>query len=332
MPTSDSNNPGLVEVANQAYPAVLNSGVVDVVPRDFNPDASLGSGYAALPPPGAGASSFPFPTPLDVSVISQVLQQAPVSGVPFQFPRLVNINSQNLVDGRALAEFTVTEVGSFQTNAPELDADIKTFLLTNVYDADVRPFAGPISTTTRLLLRFTPASLNTFGIGLLGREIEFIDGPADGFTRSIESYGPASVIINVADTLDTIQFSSFPVAGNHFTLDVKRNGSEPVFDNKSTPLEINVFSNTPLENPTVVFAPTKPDQGNFFAGDGVIIPFVGSGLRVPPLLGTFEIAGQNLTIGLPSSLPFGTSVGPIPNVEIENQSLVHGLPINIIIS
>lgn len=204
-----------------------------------------------------------FPTPAEV-IVGELAPASPsqdFATIPGQPPLYLpfppaktdpNIQAQSVTAGNP-AEFTVAGPDiSIQTNVTS--ATVQGFTVTGVLDADTG--LAPASTTTRYKLIVTPASLASFGISMLGRQIVFDDSMAnEGASRIITGYGSNWIAIDKNDPADVfVPALSDPQPGDTFTLDTQREASEVVSSTSPRPIDINVSTSTqPIQRAANVF-------------------------------------------------------------------------------
>jgi hypothetical protein len=286
MANEDVTNPGLVSVADQAYPAVLG---VDSTAVPFNLDELLQASLFA-PNPALGVPSTTGPTPTNVDVEDQANVPVKFGGTATPTPTEIDVNFQNLV-GVDVDEFVVTDLEqNLQINeTPETVVEFEILAVT------VIPSVLP---DPSYQLNTDPP-LSPFGVPFSGREIEFSDGLNAGLVKTIQLYNPTNAVTIQGDGLAAV-----PMVGEHFFLDVNRRGSEVVARDVASTLNVFVSTAVPQPDPVGLFtsAPLRGFQGNVGAGSGVENAFIGTGVQLPPFVGSFDVADQNLTVGLPENV------------------------------
>jgi len=165
----DVTDPGLVNVENQAYPAVLDVPHT-LVPADFG---ELLAASLFAPNPALGVPATTFPTPSRVDVANQPPAVVPFGGFAIPKPTEVNVALQDLV-GVDVDEFVVCELDeNIQTN--ETPETIVEFTVLSVADAET---FGPVVTPGTRLVRLTVSpSLSPFGVSFLLKQGEFDIAP-----------------------------------------------------------------------------------------------------------------------------------------------------------
>ena len=177
---------------------------------------------------------------------------AEVPGVPplfLPFPPAKtdpNIQGQSVTAGNP-AEFTVAGSDlSIQTN--QTSATVQDYTIVAVLDAGTG--LAPASTTTSYKLIVTPASLASFGISMLGRQIVFDDSiltvANEGASRIVTGYGSNWIAIDRSDAADIyVPTLVNPQPGDTFTLDTQREASEVVSSISAASVDVNVTASTP---------------------------------------------------------------------------------------
>lgn len=252
-----------VNVADQAFKPDLK---VDSLAIPLDDDVLVPVADQSIAPVTGNPLAVTFPTPAEVIVGAQ----APASpsqdfsqalGVPplfLPFPPAKtdpNIQAQSVTAGNP-AEFTVAGPDiSIQTNVTS--ATVQGFTVTGVLDADTG--LAPASTTTRYKLIVTPASLASFGISMLGRQIVFDDSIVtvanEGASRLITGYASNWIVIDRSDPADVfVPVLADPQIGDTFTLDSQREASEVVSATSAASVNVNISTGTqPVQAAANVF-------------------------------------------------------------------------------
>lgn len=160
---------------------------------------------------------------------------------------------------------------------------------------------------TRYQLTVAPPDLSSFGVSMLGRPIVFDDAiftvVNEGASRSITGYGANFVVINRSDDADLlVPYMDDPQAGDTFTLDVQRQGSEVISRDTGTTEDVTILPPPQVDVPTGI--PSAPSQGNVEVSTGPQPgePIITSGVNVPTAI-TVNIADQDLVgPGLPKDV------------------------------
>ena len=160
--------------------------------------------------------------------------------------------------------------------------------------------------TSRYKLVVTPADLNTFGVSILGRQILFDDviltAANEGAARIIAMYGGNYIVINRDDPADqSVPILASPQITDTFTLDVQRQGAEPIFRGTGQTADVTI-SPLPAVNLPTGF-PSENFQGNVdvTVGPQPGEPVITSGVRVPTAINV-NVADQDAVIGLPANV------------------------------
>jgi hypothetical protein len=241
----------------------------------------------AFPIVPPGLQGIPVPTVVNVANIPAL----PASfrlGVPDVTNVKIDIGVQ-IITRLPVTDIVVTESGNFQTNVTP--GIFQSFTITAV-STDVNG---------NLILTFGPGvNFFNFGVNLIGRNL-FLPSSVNPLSpenipaRLILFFNTLSLLVSATD-LNGNALPVAPVGGNVVNIDVQRFGSEAI--NDTFPTESNVtISPSP---PVAATVPAAPGVflGNFQARSGVVSPFIGSGIQAPPFLGTFEVEDQSLVRGL----------------------------------
>jgi hypothetical protein len=306
----DSTDPGLINVADQAYPAVPPTQQGLPTPKNF-----LGSDFA---PPPLPSLSLGDPTPALALVANVAGIPAPFSlGTATPAVPSVDVGAQNLVS-LPVTEWLISPSGNFQTN--NTPSDEASFTISAVVAFDVG-----LSTERYQIFLGAKTNLFLFGLDLteslamftdnLSQQLPIPAGPprATGVvnpTRPIVTFDTNSILVYAIDQFGFMLGGTFaapfsplsqPTAGQHVQINILRDGPS-VLNDTNLPVANVVVAPTPIAAATVVANPLG-FQGNIAALDGVVKPFVGSGVPAPPFIGTFEVENQtNLGQGLPANV------------------------------
>jgi hypothetical protein len=160
--------------------------------------------------------------------------------------------------------------------------------------------------TSRYNLIVTPAELNTFGVSMLGRQILFDDGipttANEGAARIITMYGGNFITIARDDPNDqSVPVLTNPHINDTFTLDVQRQGAEPIFRGVGQTVDVTIAPLPAVNLPTGF--PSENFQGNVdvTVGPQPGEPVITSGVRVPKAIDV-NVADQDAVIGLPKNI------------------------------
>lgn len=298
-------NPGLVNVADEAYPAPPPGR--EKLPRNLGALVPVGDAGFPIVPPGIG--NLPLLVPVDVAAQAFTFPQSfgtsiPPSLIPF-LPLIDVVVADDALEQLDVTDYVVTQAGSFSTNAPGEETTFETSIAA-IVDADTGLAPG----TDTLRYRITLAdSLVPFGVTFIGREVEVTFAsvmpppppgePSVGQTRQIDFWSVNVIFIQRTDATDT--FTNNLVVGDRLLFDTARQGFENV--SQQTGVTVNVTL------PQGLLAPSDPVTfilgrflGNFLATSGVAVPFVGSGTAAPPFQGTTEVENQTFGRGLPANV------------------------------
>jgi hypothetical protein len=315
---SDTNNPGLVSVADEVLDNPdPNGGDRLLVPEQD--DVLTAVGDQGYPPAANGVDASVFPTPAEV-VVTGLPGNHGTQSVPV--PPAVNVIVDDQVIGQgnwvyvdplnpaagrrfvSPADFIVTgPAESFQTNNTE--ATTVGFTVTSVLDANT--YAAPTSATTRYMLVVNPPNpvLTAFPVTMLGRQVVFADDTLtagdQGAARIITGFGANFVVVNQAD--DSVSNGDVPVlaqpqAGDTFTIDTQRQGSEQVNTTSSPTVDVIILPPPPTFVPNPAQSQGSLGTLNVSTGPQPVPPPVTSGTRVPTATNVF-VADQATSVGLP---------------------------------
>jgi hypothetical protein len=160
--------------------------------------------------------------------------------------------------------------------------------------------------TSRYKLVVAPADLNAFGISMLGRQILFDDViltvANEGAARIIAMYGGNYIVINRDDPADqTVPILASPQITDTFTLDVQRQGGEPISRGTGGTVDVTIAPLPVVDIP--MSFPSENFQGNIDVTTGPQPgePIITSGERVPTAINV-NVADQDAVIGLPKNV------------------------------
>lgn len=236
---------------------------------------------------------------MDVFPQNQTFPQPPTPGQGLALVPSVNVADQSLVKANVL-DVIVTESGSFATNANS--ADVQSFVQLG---AAVRIDADLPTERFQLFLK-APVDLTTFGLDLTDMIVGF---PAEGPPTAPENFPHRPILAYSMTWILVSKFDQFgnalttPAANKSITIAILRDGSQAVNDVGISEVDVFIAPAPPVAQ--TVPAPGLPFLGNLQASDGVVVPFVGSGVQLPPLLGTFEVENQ---VPIGSGLPINVFV------------------------
>jgi hypothetical protein len=302
----DVTNPGLVNVADQAFRPALPGVNSLAIPLD---DDVLVPIADQAEPPAENDATAVLPVAAESIVAGQTSVPASqdfaeVPGVaphflPFPTDNLANnVANQNLTSG-TIAEFIVAGPDiSIQTNpAPETK---KTYTVASVRDADTGGIANV--NTTRFRLGITPNDLASFGLSMLGRQIVFDDNiftvNNEGAARLITSINNIIVIDRSDPNDQTVPVMDVPQVGDTFALDVQRQGSEVVTKDTNANQDVVILPPPLVNEPTGIANFNSQGTVDVSVGPQSGEPIISSGVRVPTAI-TVNIADQEAVIGLP---------------------------------
>ena len=290
MSTFDDNNPGLVNVADQAYPAVPPTSQGLPVPFEFNP--------SLVAPPPLPTFSAGGPTPVDAFVANVGGIPAPFSlGTPLPALKFVDISVQDLIKFPT-ADWVVTATGNFQTN-----------------NAAGIPVEFPHPRRRRHRLGLADAGLSNHPSE--PRQPQRVRPRPDGHARVVPGCRARErPRERSAAAHRLVRHQLVPGRG------VRLRG-EPAHDPRVRQRHPDQHRpgrprrHQPDQPPshqrrrgvapaTAAARPRRPQfnfTGNFSAHEEVRGPFVGSGVATPPNIGTFEVENQSLVgQGLPANV------------------------------
>lgn len=253
---------------------------------DFNP---ANQGWP-IPPPGSQA--LPVPSFVQVPNLPAIPPSFS-SGAATPATPNNDVGSQNNSFFPA-QDWLVTQSGNYQTtnNLPSL----QNFVVNTVTASGSG--ATAVYTIT-LLAAGVAAVLEQFGVDLTGLFAKFLN-IAGQPTRPISQWSTFAITIPQQDSFGSVLSS--PAPGTTVQIPIIRQGPQDTFDTNNRPdLNVTIAPSPPVA--TTVPASGVNFLGNISATDGVVVPFVGSGQRLPPFIGTFEVEDQiPLGRGLPANV------------------------------
>jgi hypothetical protein len=288
MSQFDSTDPGLINVADQAYPPIPPSVQGLPVPVDV-----FGITFA---PPFGPPVPLSQPTAVNVDITqAQILSLQSALRFGALPPTEVNISLQNYHQANT-EDWVVTESGNFQTNGNGTPYPF-TVLHVVVVDTGLPTQAYQIFLTA-------PVDLTLFGLDLTNFLVSFpvaapATAPEDVPQRPIISWSTNWIYVSAFDSQGDIL--TIPGVGNKIQIYVVRDGSQAVYDT-DLPIQ-NFVVPVPQQAALPLLVSFANFLGTFAANAGVQVPFIGSGVPAPPFLGTFEVENQNaLGPGLPTNV------------------------------
>lgn len=290
----DTTDPSMVNVEAQAYPRPTD--LAQSLARTLN---FLASTFQPNPPPPPLATG---PRPSEVFAANQPFVPLPLSlGTVDANDVNIDITVQNVIR-QPIAEFIVTESGNFAVNPSVPDTVSRTSTV-------VTSFVDQLTLLTYFVITFGPTvNLMDFGIDLAGTQAAFPSSAPPLNPGAV----PAALVTKFTNrqivVVGTNLLAIPPVAGNVVILDVSRHGPENIFDLFSTEVEVTPAPN--LQGVVVTVADSR-QVIDAFASDGVRVPFIGAGARIPLLL--FQDLRE--TAFFPSDRPIRTLGLPI-NVNV----------------
>lgn len=293
----DVTDPGLINVEDQAFPPVPG----DNQALPFNLGDLLSASLFAAPPPQNPAQSGTIPSAANVN--NQAFVPASLSlGAATPATPNIDVKTQNSVQPNP-GDFTVSPVGNFQTNIPGSQI---TLTETAIVDADTG--VAPGASTLRYRIFVSGAVLTSLGLSIAGRQVIFtgnVTAGIAGFSRNIIAFTFNSIIVLVTELGTAFNpLGPTPAVGDSMTLVTDRQGSEVIFDLVMAPVDVFLLTSTPaVTAPAVQSFPTTR-QADAGVSSGVVIPFVGTGVQVPPLLiNPVDVAAQSVVgAGLPQNV------------------------------
>ena len=298
----------LVSIAKQGTPRAKNDPVSEALPK--NDDTLIDVAGQGEPRAENDVTSTVVPVPAESIIaaqaavpISQDFGETPgvaPSFLPFPpSPLDPDIAEQDLTAG-SIADFTVAGPDiSIQTNQSAETA--KDYKVMSILDADTR--LPPTSLTTRYRLTVNPHDLTSLEVSMQGRPIVFdnaiLTANNEGASRIITGYGANFIVIDKYDDNDQIvPILDNPHPGDTFTLNVQRQGSEVVSRDTGT------TTNVTISPPPLVDVPTGISNENFQGTTEVSTgpqpgePVITSGEKAPTAINV-NVSDQDAVIGLP---------------------------------
>lgn len=284
-----------VNVADQAFPPPP--------PTSQNLPENLGvlvqgsefaAPFAAFPAQGLR----PF-TP--VFVVDQGTVPVIDSGVPVPIPSNVFITDDGSI-GQPAEYIVSPTAGNFQTGLPVLATIIQSGALADAATG------GPITASTVVVQLTLTQSLTQYGLDFYGKEIVVLsvgvggDASNSGAVRTITNWSQNILYFNLVENGASLNGALPMGPGATYSLPVQRESDEVVYDllgQSTTSFPSNIAQNDPVANSQGAF------QGNVTASSGVVSPFIGSGIQLPPFIGTFEVENQPVLGGLPVNVFVG---------------------------
>lgn len=219
-----SNNPGLINIINQALTPFLGDN--DVLEIGSAPEI-VNVSSQALPAVLTPKDSLLFPTP--------IAPQAP-QGAPLVISKTVLYPNPPLMSPQAAVPtnpsiINVTPVGNYQTQA---GLALHNYTIATVTDVSTGLAPTDTSDTIQIILTGGP-SLNTYGLDLTGRTLQFLTGGPYTTTLPVRVVTFASGLVMVVPNKDAngnpFNWSGGqgPAPGNTVQFDTARTNSENVF-------------------------------------------------------------------------------------------------------
>lgn len=262
-------NPGVTNVANEAYPAV--------------PGTSQG-----------------LPVPSSVAVADSAARPASFSlGAATPATPTTNVASQNLASSNPV-EILVSPVGNFQTN--NTLGDLRSFTVSSTQTID-----SGLPTEAYKVTLAAGTDLYSYGLDLTGMLAYFPStasalSPENIPSRPIFAYGKNFVMVYRYDVFGN-SMSAPGTGAAQCRIAILRDGDEVLNQLVGSEVDVTISPAPPVAQ--TVPAVGGRTQGNIAANPGVVVPFVGSGVQLPPLLGTFEVEDQ---VPIGSGLPVNVFV------------------------
>lgn len=296
---ADVTDPGVVNVESQAYPLALNP------PQALPPNLGVlvaGSVFAApaLPVP---VQNNPRAFFVNVERQSFILPSLSL-GVAAPTPPTTNVSAQNVVRQPVL-EYVITESGSFQFNANVPTTVSRTIAVVTSFTS----VEAGVTSTFYVITFVAGTNLMDFGVDLVGTDALFPNSAPARNPQAVPA-GTITKFTNLQIVVDGTNLTGDPPTTNDVVvLDVTRHGDAVVFDLLPTDNDVLISPSPPVAVTTV--ADARP-VANATASSGVVVPFVGSGQRIPLLLyldlreTAFFPASQGITtLGLPANVNVG---------------------------
>lgn len=292
----DTTDPNAVNVEAQAYPRPVD--LAQSLARTLNFLASTFQPNGPPPPLATG------PRPSEVFTANQ-----PFIPPSFSLGTVdandVNIDITVQTNGvrQPVSEFIVTESGNFQTNPSVPDTVSRTIL-------SVTSFVDQLSLLTYYVITFgVNVNLMDFGVDLTGTQAAFPNSAPVLNPGAV----PAALVTKMTNRQIVVIGTNLaldpPTANDVVLMDVSRHGPETIFD--LVPNEVDITPSPNLQGVVTTVAQAFT-LTNAFASDGVRVPFVGSGTRIPLLLyldlretAFFPADRPIRTLGLPLNVNVG---------------------------
>jgi hypothetical protein len=301
MSITDVTNPGLIIVADEAYPPPLPSRAR--LPQNLGVLIAVAD-EAALAVPNGVASG---PAEVEVDVASQnFILPSFNSGASAPTPADVNVDSTPLGIA-ASTEYVVTEAGNFPTNGPGLTQTVNA-TISAIVDADTGGAVGGGTTRYKITLS---ASLVPYGISFLGREVKVVASVTAGNvnqTRTISYWSVNVIYISKSetdpDTNVTQTFGTDLAVGATLQFNVVRDGFEAVSTQLGQTSNVVLAGLPPLGVPEEVDFDNQGPVRNVFVAQSIrgLYFFEGSGVAAPPFQGDSNVATQTFGLGLPANV------------------------------
>ena len=222
-------------------------------------------------------------------------------GTPIPVPANVFVTSDGSI-GRPVEYIVSPTAGNFQTGVPVLATIVQSGALA---DAST---GGPVTGNTTVIKLTLTQSLTSYGLDFYNKEIVVLSAGAGGSAlnvgqvRTITNWSVNVLYFNAIENGQFFSGGTFMGPGATYSLPVQRESDEVVYEltgQTSTAFPSNIAQNDPVANSQGAF------QGNFTASSGVVSPFIGSGVQLPPFIGTFQVANQPVLGGLPVNVFVG---------------------------
>jgi hypothetical protein len=215
------------------------------------------------------------PVPVEVFIAASPFILPPLSqgvAVP-EFPE-IDVAAQGIQ--QPVVDVIVTEAGSFEINPPTQASISRTILAVTSFVV-----AAPGGNITYYILTFAaPINLMDFGIDFGGTTALFPDSASDPENvpgALITSFASRQIVI-----VGTNLLTHPPEAGNTIVLDISRHGNGRIFELVEPDLNIFIDSVQSAFAAETVVAQSFTEIDAFPGGS--LLPFIGSGVRIPPLL------------------------------------------------
>jgi hypothetical protein len=285
-------NPGVVNVADEAYPFPPGGSQGLPVP------SSVSVAAGAFPAVPGGSQGLPVPSFTEVETV-------PFKPPSFSLGAATPATPTTDVGTQSLAkpnpdEWLVTESGNFKTN--NTADDLQSFVQLSIVTID-----SGLPTEMFQIFFTAPVNLFSFGLDLTGMIAFFPTSakpksPENVPSRPIINYSTNWILVaNVDQFGNALDAITAPTNGGTVQIAISREGPDVIVQGVNTPTNVTIAPAPPVAQ--TVPAQGLPSLGNLQANDGVVVPFVGSGVQLPPLLGTFEVENQvPIGTGLPANV------------------------------